>query len=201
MRRLSILAGAALLVLSAVGCDSKTYFKDRGHDFLDVFSVDVAGGAGVGVHGKAAIFNTGLGYGQMYHAGLMENHNAHNWFAVRPEVQSDVIIRTNSGQMKGEPSPWTGPFQLNWLKSADRMNNKKCWFIHVPGMKAESAEPEMAWWDILDLELSANLLIGARAGARPGQFFDFILGWFTVDFTGDDTVEKAPAAGGAPAAK
>ena len=192
MRRLSILAGAAVLVLSAVGCDANTYFKDRGHDFLDMFSVDVAGGAGVGVHGKAAIFNTGLGYGQMYHVGLMENQGKQNWFDVRPEVQSDVIIRTNSGLMKGEPNAFKdNAFKLSWLNSADRMNNHKCWFIHVPGMKADSAEPDIKWWDILDCELSANLLVGARAGARPGQAIDFILGIFTVDFVGDDCASCA----------
>jgi hypothetical protein len=192
MRRFSILAGAAFLVLSAVGCDAKTYFKDRGHDFLDMVSVDVAGGAGVGLHGKAAIFNTGLGYGQMVHAGLMENPGGHNGFGVRPEVQSDVIVRTNSGQMKAGSSPWTGPFEMSWLKSADRMNNHKCWFIHVPGMKADSAEPDLKWWDALDMELSANaLVVGARAGARPGQAFDFVLGWFTVDFVGDDCANCA----------
>ena len=148
-------------------------------------------------HGQAAFIHTGLGYGQMYHVGLVENKDckkgseSRNWFAVRPEVHGDLIFRLNSGCMKGEPNAFKdNPFMGTWLKSADRAAcAHKCWFIHLPGMATTTAEPEMNWWDILDCNLSANaLVVGARAGARPGQVFDFILGWFTVDFTGDDTM-------------
>ena len=188
MRKLNIVAGA-LLILSAVGCDQQAYWKDRGHDFVDMFSVDVAGGAGVGVHGKATIFHTGLGYGQMYHAGLLQNGpGMRNDFGMRPEVQADAIIRKSEGALNGEPNAFKdNPFMITWLKSKDRTNNERCWFIHVPGMDKASAEPNTKWWDVLDCELAANAaVVGARAGVRPGQVFDFILGWFTVDFTGDD---------------
>ena len=191
MRRISALL-IGLMFASLAGCNSNAYFKDRGHDFLDMFSVDVAGGAGLGLHGKAAIFNTGLGYGQMYHAGLMENGpGTHNWFAVRPEQQLDVIVRTNSSVMKGEPSPFNdNPFQGTWLQKGEKASSHKCLLVYVPGMDPATAEPTMKWWDVLDAELSANaLVVGARAGLRPGQMFDFVLGWFTVDFTGDDTME------------
>lgn len=187
MRRLGIVVGA-LLAFSTIGCDANTYWSDRGHDFVDMFSVDVAGGAGLGVHGKASIFHTGLGYGQMYHAGLLQNGpGERHSFDMRPEMQADVIVRKSEGVMTGEPNAFKdNPFtKARWLSNAARTKNDKCWFIHVPGM--ENVEPATKWWDVLDAELGADLaVVGARAGARPGQVFDFILGWFTVDFTGDD---------------
>ena len=38
-----------------------------------------------------------------------------------------------------------------------------------------------------DLEVGAfALILGARVGFSPGEFVDFLLGWFGVDIAGDD---------------
>lgn len=50
-----------------------------------------------------------------------------------------------------------------------------------------------------DLHVGATFVLSARAGFSPGQFADFILGWFGRDLAGDDA--PAPAGGALPAPK
>lgn len=189
--RSTALAAAALALLSS-GC-VLTYAKNRARDLFDPIAADVAGGFGLGVHAKASFVHTGLGYGQMYHWGLLGNPSGvHNALLLRPEFHMDWIIRTREGTVQGWPNAlYDDPIYLTWARDAHQ-DPHACWLIHLPGFPG--AEPPMRWWQLADVSVGAEVaFVGARVGASPGELLDFALGWIGLDIAGDDEKnEKTP---------
>ena len=85
--------------------------------------------------------------------------------------------------------PIRGPHGLAQQISWDEPEARWLW--------SQSPDPEEAPWrrrlfrwarlHAFDIEVGATvLIIGARAGFSPGEFLDFLLGWFGVDIAGDD---------------
>ncbi len=183
---------ASLLFLT--GCGG-TYWKDRANDFGDIVHADFAVGNGLGIRAKAAVVHTGLGWGQMYHCGILKQApGQHNVQAARSEKSGAFLIRSSEQIMAGTPDPHGGDWDDAQATVSDR-----CWLIHLPGMDAKSAEPDTKWWDALDCELGIDAaMVGFRYGVRPGQILDFVLGWFAVDFARDDTPRPAPVQSNSP---
>lgn len=184
MRRLRrTLLSAACFLLS--GC---AYFENRARDLLDVVHVDVAGGAGLGLHARASVVHTGFGYGQMYRMGLLPRPwGKHATVGIRPEFHSDFLIHQRAGVMSGTPNAfYDDPLAFTWLSRKDETEDlHHCWFLHLPDHAP--ALPRGRAWELLDVSVTANAgLVGARLGASPGQWFDFLLGWFGLDIAGDD---------------
>ena len=82
------------------------------------------------------------------------------------------------------------------------MYEHSCWLVlpalFSTGRRRDAPEREWIWtkagsegcWSRLhafDVELSLTLLVGRlRLGFSPGEFVDFLLGWFGLDIAGDD---------------
>jgi hypothetical protein len=64
------------------------------------------------------------------------------------------------------------------------------WPVFEEGFKWFAVEKKRKLVDAFDIEVGATLLLSARVGFSPGQFVDFITGWFGLDIAGDDTSGK-----------
>ena len=181
-----------LLCLCLIGCSPKSYFKNRGRDFLDIVSADVSGGLGMGVHARAAVIHTGLGAAEMWHVGLQEKEDGtRNAPGVRLEAQQDFLLWKREMALSG----WDAHLLTPGTKAPEDLHF--CLgMIHLPGRGEHgrhiASDTETPWLDTLDLNLGVNVFfVGARAGLRPGQFLDFLLGWFGVDLGKDDEPEPS----------
>ncbi len=186
MKRLSRALSAALLLATATSGCVGHYFKHRVRDFFDPVTLDLAGGAGLGVQARASVIHTGFGYAQMYHWGLLDGvPGKHNPFGLRPEFHADFLVYSSEGTMTGWPNALADqPLKATWTRR-EHVDPHLCWFVHAP--HHPTAEPAMRWHEILDVKAGVNAgLVGARAGVSPGELLDFVLGWFGIDIAGDD---------------
>ena len=66
------------------------------------------------------------------------------------------------------------------------------WIWSAPPPRGAGASPPPRWWSgsalhAFDVEAHAfALVVGVRVGFSPGEFVDFVLGWFGLDIAGDD---------------
>ncbi len=85
--------------------------------------------------------------------------------------------------------PIWGPHDLRRRMSWDEPDARWLW-SQSPAHEEGSRRRKLIRWARLhafDIEVGANvLIIGARAGFSPGEFLDFLLGWFGVDVADDD---------------
>lgn len=181
-------AAAAALLLAA-GCipfsSGKGYLGERLRDLADPFVIDAAGGAGLSVQARLSCLHSGLGYGQMYHLGILENPGRHATIGLRPEASGDAILYQVERTLPGTPNAITeDPVRLAWLDH-EPQESHRCWLLHAPF--APGPEPRGRWLDLLDVRAGANVLfLGGRIGFRPGEALDFLAGWLLIDLSGDD---------------
>jgi hypothetical protein len=48
---------------------------------------------------------------------------------------------------------------------------------------------DRSWLHVFDVEFGLSLFFGFDVGFSPGEFLDFLLGWFGIDIANDDTEE------------
>lgn len=49
-----------------------------------------------------------------------------------------------------------------------------------------STEERVPWWYFTEIEAVGGLGLTLRMGVNPGEFVDFLLGWFGIDIFNDD---------------
>ena len=94
------------------------------------------------------------------------------------------------------------PFLLSW-RSFDNAESKSvdAWIWSPPPAADDGALPPPRWWrearlHAFDVEAHACLgVLGVHVGFSPGEFVDFLLGWFGLDIAGDDVpLDVTPSA-------
>ena len=175
MRRL----WALLLALPSVGC---AYMGDRGADFADCFRFE--GSVGVGVQANVAVgelFHLGVGSSRRWSAGWrygaattekrVEDHFplSYVWTLVAPDTESLHSLRI------GEDA---------------KTSQHRCYIV-LPGELNRSLwkKDPLHYYDI-EVGVMAAIL-GAQVGFSPGEFVDWLLGWFGADIAGDDGDRRA----------
>lgn len=181
MLRMLKLVGICLLFQGGTvllgGCAGSGYLQDRALDLADCFKVAVAAGpelsadlkatdalhlaVGGGVHGEAGFVGRKPGAASMMTLGL----------PVAPFMEEGILYgRYVFDECFGD-----------W-KEADVQD--ECYALHF--LNAKPTNPRHRWVEAFDLEAGAIVLVGGRIGFSPGQFADFLAGWFGADPAGDD---------------
>lgn len=174
----------ALPVALSLWCACATagaYFKDRGNDFLDVFTVGVE----VPVFGAQATVGP-LDAG-LYSPLTFGNSGLSNLFPLKDEGVGAGLRGGKAGyySFEGHTLILGVQRELDVEKSGVDVSSRarsqmKSWQIRPFDVKSL---PPYAWTRI---EAAGGCCLGARLGFNPGEFVDFALGIFTVDIYGDD---------------
>ena len=202
-----LLLGAALLG-SASGCKAfSAYMADRGRDFGEIARVQIGIGAGLGVSAQAGpTAHAGFGLGVIpYELGVGWVYGDGYAFGVNSKERMDSEIYWPFTWINVGGDPLGAGFHTAGDSIAPRGlsgHRHVCWGL-MPGLIAE--EPDsgvMHWtprgldsdrwghihsWDV-EAAVYAGFIV-ARVGFSPGEFLDFLLGWFLIDIAGDDQNE------------
>ena len=181
MRSINHMIFFILLVLFTSGC-TRTYWVNRGNDFLDIATGTVGYGAGATAH--VGPVNTGLGFYQDTHG--MRGGTVGQQEAIAPTAQ--LVLWGMDAMNYRSPR---GQGQIEDLR------NKNYWvpnyviptswvFSPMPGSGTDNI-PAPYWTNI---EVSGSLGFGFRVGFNPGELLDFILGFTTLDIYGDDIISN-----------
>lgn len=208
-RLLCLLTLGLALLGSASGCKAFTaYMADRGRDFGEIVRIQIGVGAGLGASAQAGpAAHVGFGLGVIpYDLGV-------GWV-----YGEGYAFGANSGQrMDSEiywPFTWIhidgDPLGKGLHTGGDGIGQRGvgghrhvCWNL-FPGLIAEEPDAGLMHWTPRGLEtdrrghihswdVEAAVYAGfivARVGFSPGEFLDFILGWFGVDIAQDDTADE-----------
>jgi hypothetical protein len=81
-----------------------------------------------------------------------------------------------------------GPFEAYYLVHESRSDASSnvhfCYGILPPLINDEGIHQN--WLHDFDVEVGGVFLVGLSFGFSPGEFLDFLLGWFFLDLAGDD---------------
>ncbi|MHC4663013.1 MAG: hypothetical protein ACYS8W_15130 [Planctomycetota bacterium] len=175
MKKLMILT---LLFPLLAGCASAgTYFKDRALDFTDIFIAEAHWGYGVSAELEASKLIGTV-------AGLSES----NWIGWHGHV---------SGIKTGKKLYTSGVVLLGG--NGYGHTAEKCYLglpINLIPATGDQEKGKRRYPLIRVCDISAQLFLiagGMRAGVSPGELIDFLLGWTTLDFAGDDGEKKEKA--------
>jgi len=175
---LRLLLGVVALI-GFVGCAGPGTWSARGRDLADCFTLTVSAGPevsaslaltdachlmiGGGLHAEAGLIGRRVGAAGVLNLGL----------PVAPFLEDGILhgrylFTENSGA---------------W-RSSDVQD--ECYLIHAGGWSPTNPPTSAlrAW----DLEFGLTVLVGARIGFSPGEFFDLLAGLFGADPAGDDPV-------------
>jgi hypothetical protein len=201
------------LVMSAwtLGCASPVgrYFKNRATDFFDVLTIE--GSVGPGFHGlvQATDFlGTGIGYSMQYGFWV---HGRHPGFGYRKSTGIVVMSRSRPEYDLGtDPhveswmDSWhsvvgvnatpstenTDPVLRAWDKKKTSEQGSLLFFFPLNASHLGSHDYHFGLRSF-DLTASASACVGLYVSVSPGEFADFMLGWFGVDVGHDDEHGKA----------
>jgi hypothetical protein len=184
------LVGASLSVLCAFcsGC-ATGYLADRGRDAADIFTASA--GLGLGAQARIGPLHAGLGVfhdvaglrgGRVvtYPSGIHGEHGALESISEETTIQSyeyfdpnasvaDEVDRFKRFEAHGFPFVAFVSTEENHLMS-----------------KEEQAMVPLLHSYYTQIEVTGSILGGVRLGFNPGEFLDFILGWFGIDIYNDD---------------
>ncbi|MCI0342602.1 MAG: hypothetical protein L0216_15920 [Planctomycetales bacterium] len=206
-------AGCLILSLAAApGCaELGNYFKNRARDFGEIFRLQVGLGVGLGASARlAGVADVGVGGGFADHRmGVGWVYGSGYAFSRERLADGEVFFPfTMLGDGEG------GTLGRGWHSSSEATESGKAARRHVcylalPGLFAHEPDGPLLWtprgvedhpWShVHALDIEAGLYLGfvvVRAGVSPGEFLDFLLGWFGLDIAGDDT--RLRPRGGAP---
>ena len=162
---------------------TKGYFKGRLYDFADMFGFSLLFGFGADINVRATqFFQVGGGVYDARRLGFIGRYPGW-WREQRSEGGACLSYgqRLTRTDMEG---PIQKYFPNNFYKRPETMNlDSKDRTVDEIGVTAFA------------------LLKGFDVFFRPVEFFDFILGWFTVDFKNDDFDVRLVGAAKAPAGK
>lgn len=189
--RVYSLLGCSLLLLTSASC---SYLKNRGADLLDIVTLEV--GAGVGAHvGLKVTDAVGvvLGYNEQTVYAL---HGRYAGTGTRSSRGFLALAQSRIQDSGAEMVPLVGnePYYSDtgggYLVVSDPLSN----IFPVPLMGATPRDPlvdQKERWEqrlhrTFDVYAEASVGIGMHVGVSPGDFLDFLLGWFGVDLAGDE---------------
>lgn len=216
IRRLTIVVLVATALLLATGCaDFKTYLKDRGNDLADCFTVRAGMSYGLGVRAQVTNYVTAsvglskerkIGYfGRAYveaegvwagppifplyvlYQFLDDIHNE-DMLYVACVLCVPFCLFTDARRYEGRILP--GAFTFLCVNAAE-------FGADTEQMYSRIEPPTPFLREKFFVEVGATLgVVGFDIGFNPVEFVDFLLGWTTLDITGDDTENFSRAACG-----
>ncbi len=220
MGRVFLAAALGLAAGAGPGCAAVgNYFANRARDLGECFRVQAGLGLGVGGGVKASgLVEVGMGLGigpnwfgagwvyGMRH-GLLGNSAEYqytpDWLPCDLQIFfPEAITWTVSGKVVGSK------FVLYQERdSRSSRSGTRCSWGLLPGLLSwdsgghwiwsASGDTDTVWRRIHAFDLEASVYAGivcARVGFSPGEFLDFLLGWFGLDIAGDDTPVPEPPA-------
>ncbi len=158
------------------------YFKDRANDFVDIFSFSISVGLGALANVRATqaiqcggLFNGGPRFGFM-------GREAGTW--------SETVMEF------GIPGFYIRSVQIipggGTIKPVDTERGQSIWqFLGDEGKRYDDDYDRKFW----QVGATAHAgLVGADFSINLKEILDFLLGWFTVDISRDDTANRPPPA-------
>lgn len=195
----------ALVVASSVasGCASAaTFFGNRIRDLGEVVRVEAGVSPVLGVSVRAAgIVDVGLGGGQIDPSlGLGWEYG----FGYALGATTEQLGSPPRGRELGFPiqpllsqAPFDGAITLlghfnetlGPHGGGGHAARHACFFV-LPAIELASHD---MWLRVHAFDVEASVFLGAyvRVGFSPGEFVDFLLGWFGLDIAGDDTTWRS----------
>ena len=166
-----------IIILSLEITSCSGYIKNRVNDVKDI--VTLAFGLGVGFGAHAGPINTGLGY--------IEDHY---------DLRSSSIGKNTPGHFSsgynahfiflGEESGWENPDALSRAKQY----KARCYIVSFPEFESGDRGRPTIHPYFTQFEVSIGLIGSFRLGINPGEFVDFVLGFFNLDLFKDDVVKN-----------
>jgi hypothetical protein len=210
MRNSLMIAGLLVLLTLGSGCvQFGTYMKDRGNDLADCFTVRVGISYGLGVRAQVTNYLSASVGGAVdkkkigYFMRDSVDYDGH-WIGIPvlqlvitpfvaaftaaggPEGRSDA----STMQIIGITAYYLLSTDIRVCKTGDIPQNQSVLLVN----------PDFLWNDCLHyhrftekcfIELGATLgAVGFDIGFNPVEFADFLLGWFAIDMTGDDSMGR-----------
>ncbi|MCI0341317.1 MAG: hypothetical protein L0216_09240 [Planctomycetales bacterium] len=212
-----VLSAALLAVAgSGSGCGAfGNYLANRSRDFGECFRVQAGLGFGLGAGVRVGgVVEAGLGLGAMpYPLGLGWNYGyGYALGAATHEIEgkSDSALPVDAEflfpvplLMPGEgpnavyaeigirgPGRLVGRYSYGALPALISYGRKKTWIW------SDDDTGTNRWLRVHAFDVEASAYAGfvcARVGFSPGEFLDFVLGWFGIDIAGDDRAYEPPA--------
>lgn len=183
-----------LLLLSLFGivsgCTTGSYLSDRGHDAADILNLTLGKGVGASIH--AGPVHAGL-FGGTDNIGIRGGCLRSKWHQESSLGWSglfDPLFAFPGGDGISTGCEWfRAPFDgsdvaelRNKLYEAEGVVP----FIMIPKHNVPVGSNSAYYFT--QLEVSVGLGLSIRLGLNPGEFVDFVLGWFKVDIYTDDLV-------------
>lgn len=178
---------AILFLLCSGACG---YLRDRAHDLLDPFRVDVGYGLGLYADVRATDWlAAGAGLHRVHHAGL------HGRFVGTSTLGQVGFPLTMLGEPTFTMTPLLGGgSQFDWER--DIVPGQL--FLVVPAMHAGRtgiSAWSLAKRDVRVADVGASLtlgVVGVSLGFSPGEVLDLLLGVVGIDLAGDDDASRPP---------
>lgn len=179
---------AILFVLCSGACG---YLRDRAHDLLDPFRVDVGYGLGIYADVRATDWlAAGAGLHQVHTAGV------HGRFVGTSQTRQLGIPLSMLGETESEMTPLLGgTSRFDWRRDVVPGQILVFPVMHLgrTGILACS----LAERDVRVADLGASLtlgVVGVSLGFSPGEVLDLLLGIVGIDLAGDDDASRPPPA-------
>ncbi len=191
MKKIACLCVICAVAVMGGGCASVGYFKDRGRDAADIFTL--TGGWGLGVKVRVGPVRTGLLFKHFeliglrggilvpIGASLRDSEYFGDWYFSPPFA---VLDRTHDYGLGTTAEEEFFPDTLGRGKGiyiAAVLGSDRP-FLHP--FLAEPEEVGACYYT--QIEALVALGPSVRAGFNPGELLDFVLGWFMIDIYGDD---------------
>jgi hypothetical protein len=209
-----IIACVLTLLLLGSGCaDFKTYMRDRGNDLADCFTVRYGMACGIGARVQVTSY-TGASVGFLY------AENKKGWYGREPFSQYSTLYERDMwvGMPFIQLISWIPFVSNNDSTPMKRIAGFTCLLLGTDIRRSRGSLPEAV--NVLGInfgdafisegvkhgshkdstpllrrnffiEVSIPLLyVGFDFGFNPVEFVDFLLGWTTLDITGDDAVPE-----------
>lgn len=177
----------ALLFVSCSGACG--YLRDRAHDLLDPFRVDVGYGLGLYADVRATDWlAAGAGLHRMHTAGL------HGRFVGSSTIGQAGLPLMMAGEAKSAMAPLLGgTSRFDWRRDVVPGQILVFPMMHTgrTGMSAWS----LAERDVRVADVGASLtvgVVGVSVGFSPGEVLDLLLGVVGIDLAGDDDASRPP---------
>lgn len=195
MKKLVIVIGLLIFLVLSSGCAQfGTYMKDRGNDFIDCFKGQLSVGMGIEANIRVTEeLQAGLGMAIMFAKAGIVGRNVVDGNDKRGGFLFEAGLAPLYYQIDGA----SGPGHWNELYPGRKIA------LGIPyGKKLYVSHGDHDDWhkmSIADYEKDVDkrffeigfsfhaLLLGIDFGFDLREFADFLLGWFSVDITEDDT--------------
>lgn len=207
--RTAALAIAELVFLSAGCARPATYWKNRGRDFAQCFTL--AAGIGLGLDAEIHVTDwvaTGVG------ASLSAKHGWGASYTMAEYGSGWPCLERHVGFPIRHLAPVCAP---RWATPAELPTRAPAVLITAVTCGTERRTASLIFLDLaafrkgggwleapkavdrFGIDIGATLLVPSfRVGVNPARFLDFLLGWTTLDIAGNDEAGKSPPPPPAP---